>query len=85
VVSWGRKGYKETKMVVISNLGPLSASHKLHTAPRSVAKTVFDEAAVRRRKGVFRIDNRGAPTPRYKPVIDAIISPMDNYMRASDD
>jgi hypothetical protein len=45
VVSWGRKGYKETKTVVISNLGPLSAvSHTVLTR-RSVVKTVFDEAA----------------------------------------
>jgi hypothetical protein len=43
-------------MVVISNLGPLSAvSHNLQTVPRSAVKTVFDEAAVRRRKDAVEL------------------------------
>jgi hypothetical protein len=73
-------------MVVISNLGPLSAvSHNLQTVPRSAVKTVFDEAAVRRRKDaveLIAVERLHPGTSRY---IDAITTPMDNYMRASDD
>jgi hypothetical protein len=60
-------------MVVISNLGPLSAVS--HMVPRSVVKTVFDEAAVRRRKGAVELTAVERLHPGTGLCIDAITTP----------
>jgi hypothetical protein len=57
----------------------------LRTMPRSVVKTVFDEAAIRRRKGAVELITVERLHPGTSLCIDVITTPMDTYMRASDD
>ena len=61
----------------------------LHTVPRSVVKTVSGEAAVRRRKDAIELISVERITverlhPDTSLCIDAIFTPMDNYMHTSD-